>query len=406
MHRNDFEPHLNQPDTYQTGVTEPAGKKASGLIAVLLILTIFLGGLAGGLGVLNIRLLQRLQEAGSTVPVDIYTQSSATEPAEADLDSSDPAPAVPTDSPVRLQLYQPSSHSENPVNLSPAEVYAQNRQALVTLQATTEHETGKGLGLVIDASGYILTNASLVDAADRIYVQTSTGQVYRAALVGADSLTDMAVLYIQAEGLTAASFCTSEYLQEDDPITVIQYGSTEPSSGFITNARRQVSLGQHSLELIKTSFTGCDGPIFNRCGQVIAMNSSSLASLFSLHTKQGISYAVPSVTIKAVVDQLIAAGSVSGRPDLGVETVAISKVYQKYWNLPGGLRLVSVSQEAAQQGLQADDILLALGGARLTCNEDLQRILYSNPIGSSLTAVVFRDGESITLSLTIFDTAA
>ncbi len=98
-------------------------------------------------------------------------------------------------------------------------------------------------------------------------------------------------------------------------------------------------------------------------------------------------------------------GFVAGRPTLGLETVAISKLYQQYWDLPGGLRLLSVSRKAAEQGLEKDDILLGLGGQRLQSNEDLYRILFSHTIGDTLTAVVFRDGESITLPLTIFDTA-
>ncbi len=404
MSKKEFEPNFNTYDTYQTGVPEHPSKKSSVLIAVLLVLTIFLGGLASMLGLLNIRLLRQLQQAESTLPVDIYTNPSTTAVSSADLESDEPEPTAPLDPEASLELKLPPNRSEGK-GLSPTEIYQVNESALVTVQATAEHATTKGVGVVMHAHGYILVNAHIVDAASRIYVQLADGAVYRATLVGADILTDLAVLYIQAEDLEVAHFGTSSYLQEDDFIASAEEPQQEPASGVITNALRKATLAGYSLQLIKTSISSCDGPLFNGYGQVVGMSSSRVPEVFSLHIKQGVGYAVPSVMIQEIANQLMQQGFVAGRPTLGLQTAAIGKVYQQYWDLPGGLRLLKVSDRAAAQGLEEDDILLGLGGQRLQSNADLYRVLLSYEIGDTLTAVVFRDGESITLHLTIFDTA-
>ncbi len=404
MSKKEFESDMNTYGTYQTGVPEHPSKKSSVLIAVLLATTIFLGGLASMLGLLNIRLLQQLRQSNSTLPVDIYTNPSSTDASQVALESDEPEPTAPLDANASLILKLPPNRSESK-GLSPAEIYSVNENALVTVQATAEHDTTEGLGVVLHENGYILVNAHIIDAASRIYVQLADGSVCRATLVGSDILTDLAVLYIQAENLTVAAFGTSSYLREDDFVASAEEPQQEPAAGVVTNALREASMNSYSLPLIKVSISSCDGPLFNRYGQVVGMSSSRVPEIFSLHIKQGVGYAISSVTIQEVAQQIMQQGYVAGRPTLGLQTTAISKLYQQYWDLPGGLRLLKVSPRAASQGLEEDDILLGLGGQRLQSNEDLYRILLSHDIGDTLTAVVFRDGESITLPLTIFDTA-
>ncbi len=405
MSKQQFEPSLHT--TYQTGVTEQPSQKSNPLVAALLVLTIFLGGLASALGLLNIRLLQQLQQAGGTVPVDIYTQSSAATLSPEELNNDLPEPTLPQQRDVSLELYLPPSRSESKQHaLSRGEIYAVNEQSIVTLHCSTDHITSTGMGVVMHQDGYILTNAHLVQDCSRIYVQLSSGAVYRAALVGTDALTDLAVLYIQAEDLKPAVFSNSQMLVEEDGVAVAQPEQGELADGRVTHARRRVTLGAYKLQLLQTDVDSCDGPVFNAFGQIVGMNSSVVPTYFNLYLQPGTGYAIPSTTIQEVADQLMQQGFVAGRPTLGLETVSVSKVYQQYWNLPGGLRILEVSPLAAEQDIQKDDILLALNGQRVNEAADLQRILYAHSIGDSLTAVIFRDGHSITISLTILDTAA
>ncbi len=411
MHKKNHQtPELNN-STYQTGFTDRP-KKSSGIIAVLLGLTIFLSGLASGLGILNVRLLQQLMEQPEeTVPMDIYTSPSAnTAPTDALQNDDSPAPEIPAERNVQLQLQTHSSRFESGSSLPAQQIYSRNAAGLVTVYCDSPGSSLSGMGVVISSQGYILTAARTVEAASRIYVTLPDGTDCRAALVGTDALTDLAVLYIERQNLTAVGFCDASELLDGDPIAAAAVlPDRDPAVltvGF-AGERISVALGSRSLELVQTTAGSYDGPVFNGCGQVIGMNSGHVSDFFDLYIQSDIGYMLPSTTVKEVVEQIIAFGFVPGRPSLGICTETISKLYQQYWDgLPGGLRLLSVNEQAQAQGLREGDILLALNGRRLTENADLHKLLLSSQMGQTLTAVVYRDGESMTLSLTIFDLAA
>ncbi len=386
--------------TYRTGYPHRE-RRSSGLIAFLLALTIFLGGLASALGLLNIRLLLKLMEdPDANLPVDVLPQTTA--PISNDLDSLDlPLPQVPRQEGQELQLQDLHRGDKH---LSTASILSSNRHSLVRIHSGDQ----VGVGVVITSDGFILTNAHLLHQQTRYYVTTSDGTPYRAALVGYDVLTDLAVLYIQGAQLQPAAFGHAGQLLEDQAMASVFDCDPELSllSGTISQARRSVGKGDYRLQLVQTTIGSCDGPMFNSAGQVIGMNSSQVSSFFDLYIQSGRGYAVPSTTLKEVVDQILAYGRVAGRPTLGIRTQEISQVYQQYWNLPGGLQLLEVVPAAQEQGLRQGDILLALNGQRLTSNEDLYKILFTCRIGEPITAVLFRDGQTITQQLTILDTGA
>ncbi len=409
MSKNQFEPNIDDGGTYQTGVTHQNGKSASGLIAVLLVLTIFLGGLASTLGILNFRLVQKLMEPPEpTVPMNIQTPSSnlPSDPGTS-IANGDPEPELPESAPAPLQ---PESYPGNQKDLSVPDVFLRNNPSLVHIQCEDSQDSVGGTGVVLNSEGYILTNHHLVMASSRIYVQLHDGTVHRATLVGSDILTDLAVLYIDARDLQPASFADTKSLYADDPIIItigeLALGQDSLRSGTVLQPHKTLRLGEHRLAVIQTSIGSCDGPVFNRYGQVIGMNSSLVPKYFNLYIQTNVGYAVPGGILCDTVNQILATGTVAGRPTLGLRTEAITKVYQQYWNLPGGLRLVEVSAEAARQGLRTGDILLALNGERLKTDLELYRLLLETPIGTTLTAVIFRDGQSITLPLTVMDTGA
>ena len=108
-------------------------------------------------------------------------------------------------------------------------------------------------------------------------------------------------------------------------------------------------------------------------------------------------------SMQTIIDQLVNQGYVSGRPELGFSVEAVSKLYQHYWNLPGGLLVSGVQEdsEAAQQGLRNGDIVLALNGKYLKTRDDLYTVLYSCQIGQEVIAVIFRDGVKKTVTLNV-----
>ncbi len=404
--------NFHNPDaTYQTGVPNDHPKRSSGLIAVLLVLTIFLGGLASALGILNIRLLQKLSAGENpSLPMEVFTPGS-THSTIGDFlptDDSSHAPALPSDRKLSLHLLLPPKRGQEAMDA--AAVYEAHRSSLVQVYCSSHHATHSGTGVVIDSRGFILTNAHVVDAAKRLYVQLHDGSQYRAALVGADALTDLALLYIQAENLTAVELADSSAMITGD--TIISTFNSKARTGcplrdgVLTIPKWDQHIGGYQLELFETSVGYITGPVFNSYGQLIGMNHGQAASLLNLALLSETGYVVPSTTVKSVVEALAEFGTVAGRPTVGIHTEAISKFYQQHWDLPGGLWVTGVSDRAQQMGLQSGDILLALDGTRLMDNEDFHRILLTHNIGESMTAVIFRDEEVITTSVTIYETAA
>ncbi len=398
---DDFD-ELNK-GTYRTGRV-PRQKGSSGLIALLLVLTIFLGGLASALGLLNIRLLHQLMEQpNASVPVNTGTNPSASLPATPVLDELElPMPQLPEFTPRELQL-QDLPDRNIPETLDAQAILEKNAASLVTVQCGTQ----QGTGIVLTQDGYILTNAHLLQTGAKYFVTTRDGKHYRAALVGYDVLTDLAVLYIEGADLVPASFGNADQLVEDD---FIASGSSylaqdALAAGSVSQAKRSVTLGSYRLRLVQTTIGSSAGPVFSSTGQILGINSLQVSQLFGLYIQSEKGYALPSTTMLQVAQQILEHGCVAGRPTLGIRTQEISKVYQQYWNLPGGLRLLEVSEDAQAQGLQQGDILLSLEDRRLMENADLYEVLFTQEIGQTLTAVLFRDGETITLQLIVLDVA-
>ncbi len=403
--------HNPQPGTYQTGVTNDVKKRSNALVAVLLVLTIFLGGLASGLGLVNIRLVQQLMaQTDPSIPMHIYTPSTGASSSMSPIPADDAAePVLPESNMLTLTLKLPP-RSHTAADMSPEDIYAQRAVSMVQVDSSTHHNTCSGTGLVLSQDGYILTNAHLVDSAKRIYVTLHDGRQYRATLVGSDALTDLAVLYIEAEGLTPAEFSDPKHLLVGSSVvSTCTRGVKEScplSSGMLTASHLTKKLGNYKLTLMQTTVGSDSGPLFNAYGQVVGLNTCKAEDIFGLVLYTGNGYAIPSSTVQSIVEELTANGFVAGRPTLGIRTEAISKFYQQHWDIPGGLWIFSVTEQAQAMGLQESDILLAINGVPMLTGDHLYKVLFSHDIGDELRAVVYRDGERITLNLTVFDTAA
>ncbi len=396
--------------TYQTGAfKEPRG--SSGLVAVLLLMVIFLGGLCSVLGILNIRLLAQItNENNETVPMAVDPQGSQVAQ-DSILDRLDaPLPHVPKNPQVQLQMvdspYYVAGSAEH--SLNEQQIHKQNAQSLVEVQCLTHfNSTESGIGLVLSADGYILTNSHVVDAAKRIFVTLYDGTMVRAALVGCDNFSDLAVLYIDRQDLTPAKFSSNRNLQVGQPTCAFEAGQ-EPlmiRQSSIFSIGRVFTTESGSIMLLQTCAGGTTGPVFDNFGNVIGFQVGAIADYFTTADTTGIGLVVPTGAIRQILQQLLSAGFVAGQPSLGLEVEAISKLYQQYWQLPGGLLLtqVSGSSDAATKGLMEGDILLALDGKPVQERSDLYTILYNHSVGDSIIAVVSRDAQEFTIELIIED---
>jgi len=400
---------------YGTGRTQPP-KNRGGLVALLLILVIFLTGIVTVLGILNIQLFRQLraQDPGQEASISFSqlaeeTQSSLAQvPEEAmedkfsmDLTLTPQAPAnVPQEGALSLQ-----------------DIYRKNIPSVVSISAAFLGGSSSGTGVILSSDGYIVTNAHLVAEAVSVTVRLSDDRVFQAQLIGRDTASDLAVIRIDAQDLVPASFGDSSALQVGDAVVAIGDPlGTElrgtMTDGIISAINRDISLEGRTMSLIQTNAAlnegNSGGPLIDAYGNVVGINTMKIGSLLSAYSAEGLGFAIPSATVKAVVDQLVNQGYVSGRPTLGIDGESLSVFYQHYYHLPAGLYLTQVrpGSGAALAGLAPGDILLTVNDQPILTGDDLNRVLYALDIGDQVTLTIYRAGNQGTLTLTVEEDTA
>ena len=371
--------------TYQTGSVTPP-KNANPLVAFLLMLVIFLGGIASALGLVNMQLLIALQQTQPDPTVPLKIQSNLAPIGE--ILEDDALPQLPQGQ-VTMNLMDPNLQMAEEV--SNTAYLARVENVSVTVSGS---EDLSGPGLVFSSNGYILTYAHLLEQ-DRIYVTLADGSRHRASFVGSDPLTDMAVIYIDAYGLHTANF--SDQAQGH---RVWYSRENALSSGAICRELCQFSLGSTQLRLLQTSAAANreSGALWNSDCQVVGILSPAMAQFLG-DDEQDLAWVIPSSAIKEIVDHILCCGHVPGRPTLDIDTETVTDLYRNYWHLPTGLRITDSDHPVLQDG----DILVQLQGKELTCLQDLNAILFSAQPGDKMDAAVIRNGKVINLSVTILE---
>ena len=398
---------------YGTGRTCPP-KTHSGMIALLLILVIFLSGIITVLGLMNVRLFRELSdhEAGAENALSISFSAEEAAPT---------APSVPAaesrdfcqDTTICLQE-SPRSVSNVPKEggLSLQDIYKKNIPSVVSIRSQVPGGSATGTGVIVSGRGYIVTNCHVVQNAQALSVLLSDDRMFPANLVGQDPVSDLAVLYIEADNLTEAEFGDSGVLQVGDavaaigdPLGIDLRGTM--TDGIVSAINRDVTTNGRTLTLIQTNVAlnsgNSGGPLINCYGQVIGINTMKIGTFASSAGVEGLGFAIPSTTVKEIVDQIIAQGYVSGRPTLELQGETLSKFYQHYYRLPAGLFITEVSpgSQAQLNGISAGDILLAVNDARVITSEDLEQALYAYSVGDTVTVLVYSGGQKITVELTL-----
>ncbi len=401
---------------YGTGNTEPP-KERHGLMALMLILVIFLFGIITVLGILNIRLFQELKLKKQETELSISFTTEATLPPETQpLALPEEAAAVQEDvAASTLQLQQtPQSRENIPVEggLSLQEIYTQNIHSVVSISCTGYNSGSTGTGVILTADGYIVTNAHVVDGAGSIEVLLTDDRILSATLVGSDEISDLAVLQVEADDLIPAQFGDSSQLRVGDTVAAIgdplgvKYRGTY-TDGIVSAINRDVDVDGRTMTLIQTNAAlnsgNSGGPLINCYGQVIGINTMKIGAFTDSAGVEGIGFAIPSITVKDIVDQLITQGYVSGRPTLGIEGEALSSFYQHYYRLPAGLYITHVApgSDAYNQGIEDGDMLLSVDNQRITTMDELKAVLFDREVGETVEVIIFRAGERYRVQLTL-----
>lgn len=401
---------------YRTGSTKPP-KRHRGLIAVLLVLVILLSGILSILGVMNVRLFQKLNALDADQTLPIMFSNTNEDPAPT-LHSSQEA-AVPSETgeaslPVIDTQTTPTSAENIPVAgaLSLQAIYEKIIPSVVSISSYYQRGTSTGTGVIISEDGYIVTNSHVVEGAEAFEVLLSDGRNIEAVLIGTDDTSDLAVLRIEGENLVAAPFGDSSVLRVGD--TVVAIGDPlglelrgTMTDGIVSAINRDIELDGRTMSLIQTNAAlnsgNSGGPLINCYGQVIGINTMKMGDSMSTAGVEGLGFAIPSNTVTDIVNQLIENGYVSGRPSLGITGEGISSFYQFYYRLPQGLHITNVKKGSSADlvGIQAGDILMSLDGIAITSSDALKTALYAYEPGDAVQAIIYRAGKQYAVTLTV-----
>lgn len=261
-------------------------------------------------------------------------------------------------------------------------------------QADTTTASSQGSGIIFSQDGYVITNAHVIGNSKTAYairVVTSDGKVYKAGVVGYDSRTDIAVLKMDdAKGLTPATFGDSSQLEVGQDIIVVgnpgglDYQNTT-TKGVISALDRKLSTSSLT-KYIQTDAAinpgNSGGPLVNYYGQVVGITTSKIVS----ETYEGMGFAIPSQTVKNIVDTLVKNGYVEGRVKIGISGIAVTSDQASNYNIPQGIYVQSIVSGGPCDGtsLKEGDIITEVDGKTITSFADVYAILETHKPGDKI----------------------
>ena len=411
-----------------------AGKVIAGLLAVILV-----GGASGYGGAY----LARSNDSVST------SASVQTE-----------APAVPQQTTVSADsgnsnkvsaLGSTSSSSDD--GMSTKDVIEKVRPSVVLVSSTFTSAGGAstGTGIVFSADGYIVTNAHVITTevktsmnsnsqfdpfsnffdnfynnysnytsgqtevvkADKVTVTLDDETEYEATIIGYDSNTDLAVLKIDATGLTPAEIGDSTTLQMGDKAITLGYPlglGLSASDGIVSGLNKEMSVevagGTATMTLLQTDAAinpgNSGGPLLNSAGQVVGITSSKIAS----SDVDGVGFAIPITDALPILNELMTTGTVKNTtPKIGITGTEISSAVKRYYNLPvdSGVLVASVEPGSCAEaaGLEAGDVIVKADGTEISTMDELVKIKNKHKAGEKMTLTLARSDGDVDIELTL-----
>lgn len=321
------------------------------------------------------------------------------QPQNEELDDTPPAiPQAETGTGVTVEL-QPAQGAVLPYT----QIYDRAILSAVSIQASTGRGYGSaGSGVVLTEDGYVITNAHVVAGAREVTVMFHDNRTLPASLVGFHAVEDLAVLKVEASGLTPAQFGDSSVLRIGEPVAALGdslgYRATF-TDGIVSSLDREVEVEGVTMSLIQTTaainYGNSGGPLLNQYGQVVGINTIKIVTEDG--SAEGLGFAIPSRRVKYVADHLIAGEEIkTGRFGFSVNRIPV---------VGGGLELLIVEEDsdAWTKGLRAGDILLEADGAPIAGFEDLTRLKLGLGPGDGVTFLCERDGEQFTVEVELIE---
>lgn len=270
-------------------------------------------------------------------------------------------------------------------------------------------QSGAGSGVIMTSDGYIITNQHVVEGASTITVTLSDDTEYPATLVGSDSVNDIAVIKIEAEGLTPAVMGNSDNLVVGQSVIAVGnpmgvLGGTV-TNGIISALNRDVTVNNQKMTLIQTNAAispgNSGGGLFDANGQLIGIvNAKSSGS-----NTEGLGFAIPINTALSVATDLIDNGYVTGRPALGITVVDVqdSQTAAQMGVSSAGVYVYQVSEGSGAQaaGIQPGDRIIAVENVLVETKEQVSEEVRNHNVGDTIQLQIARDGNIMNVEVTL-----
>lgn len=263
--------------------------------------------------------------------------------------------------------------------------------------------SGAGSGVILSEDGYIVTNNHVIDGANKITVTTKDGKTYEATLIGKDSSTDLAVIKIEATGLTPAVLGDSDKLEVGDTAVAIgnplgSLGGTV-TSGIISALDREVTIDNQKMQLLQTNAAinpgNSGGGLFNADGELIGVVNAKSSG----ESIEGLGFAIPINHAKKIITNLIENGYVKGRASLGVTLTTGNNPFEQDSQVY--IYKVESGKAADKAGLKSGDQILKINDEKISSISDVTSIISSHSAGEKITMTVLRDNATKTINITL-----
>ena len=304
--------------------------------------------------------------------------------------------------------------------MTAAEVYAKNVNSTVGIQTSITStnlwgqqttSAASGSGFILTADGYIVTNYHVIQNANSVTVSTYGGASYNAKIVGYDESNDLAVLKIEATGLSPVVLGSSEKLNVGDTVLAIGNPLGELTfsltTGVVSALNREVTFsGGTVMDLLQTDCAinsgNSGGALFNLYGEVVGItNAKYSGSSSSGASIDNIAFAIPIDSVRAIVESIIEKGYYA-KPVIGVSVTDVDE-NSRQLGIPAGawVKEVTAGGAAEAAGIQANDVVTAINGTEISGVSDLKRILAKASAGDELSLVIWRKNQSLTLTVVV-----
>lgn len=300
--------------------------------------------------------------------------------------------------------------------LIPRDVYSKISPSVVGIVTTiTDSEgdtsTDQGSGIVATENGYIITNSHVVgdSRSTEVKIVTRDETEYPGVVVGYDRTTDLAIVKIDAEGLTPAEFGDSDLMQVGDTVFAIGNpgGLTYASSmtmGIVSAQNRVLgSNSKNGMTYIQTDAAinpgNSGGALVNEYGQVIGINSSKLVA----PDFEGMGFAIPVSKALDILNSLMNVGYVEGRTRLGITGQDVTEEQAEFYDIPQGFLIMAIDEDSdiGTAGGKVEDIICGVDGETVTCLTDISNLLLNYSPGDTIELTLYRRSEKKELTITV-----